>query len=339
VPRQAVVLVGGFGTRLRPLTLEVPKQMLPIGGTTMLERVVSRLAEFGVEEVVLSLGYRPDVFQAEYSDDRCGGIRLSYAIEPEPLDTAGAIAFAARHAGISDTFLAFNGDVLTDLDVGALVDVHRSTGADATIHLIPVEDPSRFGVVPTADDGRVLDFVEKPPAGTAPSNWINAGSYVLEPSVLDLIQPGVPTSIERKTFPQLVADRRLFAHQSDVYWIDAGTPEAYLQANLDEIDGRRTSAAEPVQPEAIVHADAKVARSVIGADARVMAGASVTDSVVMDGATIDEGAIVEQSIVGARSHVGSRSEIRSLSVIGFDRSVAPGTSLDGETQPPQEEWS
>ena len=339
MPRQAVVLVGGFGTRLRPLTLEVPKQMLPVGGVTMLERVVARLASFGVEEAVLSLGYRPQVFRDAYADDTCGGLRLSYAVEPEPLDTAGAIAFAAREAGIDETFLAFNGDVLTELDLDGLVGMHRDRGGEATIHLIPVDDPSRFGVVPVDERGRVLDFVEKPDPGTAPSNWINAGSYVLEPSVLDRIKPGVPTSIERETFPELVRDGALYGFQQDVYWLDAGTPEAYLSANLDEIDGKRGTGPEPVHADATVAADARVERSIIGAGARVESGAAVIDSVIMEGAVVESGASVERSIVGARSTVGSGAALRSLSVVGFDRRVPPSAVLDGDTEPSQEEWS
>ena len=165
---RAIVLVGGFGTRLRPLTLTLPKQMLPVAHTTMLERVVGGLSEAGVTEVVLSLGYRPDTFVEAYPYGSCAGVTLHYAVEPEPLDTAGAIRFAALEAGLDERFLVVNGDVLTDLDVGALWDHHERCGAEATIALTPVEDPSRFGVVPTRDDHSVIDFVEKPDPGTAP---------------------------------------------------------------------------------------------------------------------------------------------------------------------------
>ncbi len=203
---RAVVLVGGFGTRLRPLTAHTPKQMLPIVDRPMIERVVARLADHGVTDAVLSLGYRPDAFLEAYPDDTCAGVALHYAVEPEPLDTAGAIRFAALDGGIEDTFVVVNGDVLTDLDVGALWAFHQRTGAEGTIALTPVDDPSRYGVVPIDDDGRVEAFVEKPPPGTAPTNWINAGTYVLEPSVLDRIPAGRRVSIERATFPEMVAD-------------------------------------------------------------------------------------------------------------------------------------
>ncbi|MBV8462879.1 MAG: nucleotidyltransferase family protein, partial [Acidimicrobiales bacterium] len=196
---RAVVLVGGEGTRLRPLTLTVPKQMLPVAEQPMIERVLGQLARHGVSEAVLSLGYKPDAFINAYPQGTVGDVRVTYAVEPEPRDTAGAIRFAATQAGIDDTFVAVNGDVLTDIDIGSLVELHRQRAAAATIALTPVEDPSAFGVVPTDEEGRVTAFIEKPPRDEAPTNLINAGIYVLEPSVLDLVAPDVRVSIERET--------------------------------------------------------------------------------------------------------------------------------------------
>jgi mannose-1-phosphate guanylyltransferase len=334
---RAVVLVGGFGTRLRPLTLDVPKQMLPVVGVTMLERVVGRLAEHGVDEVVLSLGYRPDVFTEAFPDGHCAGATIRYAVEPEPLDTGGAIAFAAREAAIDETFLALNGDVLTDMDLDELVAMHRATGARGTISLTPVDDPSRYGVVPTDADGRVIDFVEKPAPGTAPSNWINAGTYVLEPSVLDLVAPGARVSIEREVFPSIAADGDLFAVQSDAYWIDAGTPDAYLQANLDLLSGTRGAPLTGISVDASVHPDATVVDSAVGADAKVGAGATVERSVVMAGAIIEDGATLVDSVVGGRATVGAGA-ILTRSLVGFDRSVDSGTELIERRVPPPEEW-
>jgi mannose-1-phosphate guanylyltransferase len=198
---QAVILVGGKGTRLRPLTYAEPKQMLPILGEPMLESVMQNLARHGVTKAVLSLGYLPDRFQAAYPNGVVAGIPVTYAVEPEPLDTAGAIRFAALAAGIDDTFVVVNGDVLTDLDLTRLVSFHTSKGAKATLALHPVDDPSRFGVVPTDEEGRVVAFIEKPPRDEAPTNEINAGTYVLEPSVIDTIEADVPVSVERVTFP------------------------------------------------------------------------------------------------------------------------------------------
>ncbi len=180
---RAVVLVGGEGTRLRPLTLTAPKQMLPIVEQAMVERVLGHLASHGIDEAVLSLGYRPDAFSDAYPDGVIAGVRSTYAVEPTPLDTAGAIRFAATFGGIDDTFVVLNGDVLTDFDISDLVSFHREHGAEGTIGLTPVDDPSSFGVVPTDDDGKVTAFIEKPPRDEAPTNLINAGIYILEPSV------------------------------------------------------------------------------------------------------------------------------------------------------------
>ncbi len=343
---RAVVLVGGFGTRLRPLTLSVPKQMLPVGQVTMLEQVVARLGRAGVTEVVLSLGYRPDVFLEAFPDGRCAGVPLVYAEEPEPLDTAGAIAFAARFAGIDDTFLALNGDVITDLDLAELWQTHLRHGGEATIALTPVEDPSRYGVVPTDDDGRVLDFVEKPDPGTAPSNWINAGTYVLEPSVLDRIPEGQRLSIERVVFPALVADGTIYAMKSDAYWLDAGTISTYLSANLDLLEGAAHNGSSHSGPKLLAVADdavidlaATVSASVVGAGVRIGADSRVSSSVIIAGAVIGSNVTIEGSVIGGRAIVESGAVITNSSVVGFDQIVGAGDQLDGMFVPAREEWS
>ncbi len=336
---RAVILVGGFGTRLRPLTLGAPKQMLPVAGVTMLERVVSRLGAEGIDEVVLSLGYRPEVFTDAFPDGECSGVSLRYAVEPEPLDTAGAIVFAADAAGIDERFLALNGDVLTDLDLRALCDEHARTGAAATIALTPVEDPSRYGVVPLHDDGRVEAFIEKPDPGTAPSNWINAGTYVLEPEVLESVPRDQKTSIERKVFPALVERGVLFGMHSDAYWIDAGTPVAYLQANLDYLNGLRSVEVDAIDPTALVDDSAEVSDSIVGRGSRIESGAVVSGSVLMDGVTVHGGAMIDGSIIGMGATVGERSVVRSLSVLGADTELAPDSLLHGELVPGPDEWN
>src|SRR3546814_2833156 len=186
--------------------------MLPVGNRPMIERVIEHLAAHGVDRAVLSLGYRPDAFRDAYPEGRCLGVDLHYAVAPEPLHTAGAIRFAALDSGIDERFIVGNGDVLPYLDVGALVKVHDAAGAECTIALHRVEDPSAYGVVPTDEHGRVTAFIEKPPRDEAPTNLINAGTYVLEPSVLDRIADGIPVNVERKTFPEMVADGTLYAH-------------------------------------------------------------------------------------------------------------------------------
>ena len=332
----AVILVGGFGTRLRPLTITTPKQMLPVAGATMLERVVAHLGRHGVDRAVLALGYRPDVFTEAFPDGRIAGVELVYAVEPEPLDTGGAIGFAARLAGVSDTFVAVNGDVLTDLDVSEQIAIHRSTGAEGTIALTPVDDPSRFGVVPIDEHGKVVAFIEKPPAAEAPSRWINAGTYVLEASVLDRIEPGRKVSIEREVFPAMVADGTLYAIERDGRWVDAGTPEAYLDATLAHCDGR--AASEPsVAPDARVHDTATVRRSWIGSGAVVGAGAVVEGSLLMEGAWVGEGATVRRSILGPRAFVGAGATLDAHTVVGEGAQVHAGAALSDARVPPESE--
>ena len=331
------MLVGGFGTRLRPLTTHTPKQMLPVVDRPMIEHVVAHLAEHGVDDAVLSLGYRPDAFLEAYPDGRCAGVSLHYAVEPEPLDTAGAIRFAALDAGIDDTFVVLNGDVLTDFDLGKLLSRHAEAAAEGTIHLTPVEDPSRYGVVPTDEDGRVQAFIEKPPRESAPSNWINAGTYVLEPSVIARIPDGRKVSIERETFPAMVADGSLFAVESDDYWIDAGTPAAYLQAQLDLVDGHRAAGpCDGVSPGAVVEAGATVTHSVVMAGAVVEEGAIVVDTVLLPGARVASGGEVTGSVIGPGALVEEGAVVTNLSVLGDGAVVEAGELLDGEHRPEEE---
>ena len=359
---RAVVLVGGEGTRLRPLTFTTPKQMLPIVEQPMIERVLGHLAAYGVDDAVLSLGYRPDAFINAYPDGVIAGVRTTYAVEPAPLDTAGAIRFAAAQAGIDEQFVAVNGDVLTDCDLGALVAFHRGRGAEATIYLTPVEDPSVFGVVPTDDEGRVEAFIEKPPRDEAPTNLINGGIYVLERSVLDRVAPEGRVSIERETFPAMVTERSLYALALEAYWIDTGTPDAYLRAHRDLLAGRRPG---PPAPDAeldpsigpgvwrigsLGDTEGAVQRSLLGTGATVGPGATVEDSVVGAGAVVEESATVvgsvllpgvrvaskatvEGSIIGAGAIVGQRCTVHPLSVVGARAVTASGTVVDGERVP------
>ena len=329
---RAIVLVGGFGTRLRPLTNATPKQMLPIVNRPMIEHVLEHLETHGVTEVVLSLGFKPDAFQEAYPGARHRGVDLVYAVEPEPLDTAGAIRFAARDAGINERVVVCNGDVITDLDVTSLIAQHEAAGAAATIALHRVDNPSAFGVVPTDPDGRVQAFVEKPAPGTEPTNAINAGTYVLEPSVIDGIDDTQPVSIERVTFPNLVEAGELYAFASDTYWIDTGTPANYLQTQLDLLDGVRGVPLDGVHPSAQV-VGVTIERSVIGSGTTIGAGSQVTNSVLMAGAVIGDGAVVSDSIVGAGARVGANSQVRNLSVRGNEAVVERGEILDAMKRP------
>jgi mannose-1-phosphate guanylyltransferase len=355
----AIVLVGGAGTRLRPLTYDIPKQMLPIVDRTLVEHVVAWLGRNGVRRAVLSLGYRPDAFIEAFPAGSINGVMLSYAVEPEPLDTAGAVRFAAECAGIKERCVVLNGDVLTDLELGALVGFHVEHEAEASISLSPVADPSAFGVVPTDHDGRVVDFVEKPPPGTAPTNFINGGVYVLEPSVLDRIALGRPVSIERETFPMLVADGTLFALASDAYWIDTGTPEQYLHAQLDILRGLRSRASLPsadevapglfiaggavveggvsgvayVGPGASVAVGASIADAVLAEGARVLAAGRVERSAVLAGAVVGEGCVVSDSVIGPGAVIGAGARGGQMSVIRSGVEVPAGVVLNGERYP------
>jgi len=325
---KAIVLVGGFGTRLRPLTLTIPKPILPVGHRPILEHVITHLARHGIDQAVLSLGFKPDAFTDAYPTGRCAGVELIYAVEPEPLDTAGAIRFAAGVAGIHEPFVVVNGDVLADVDVTALVDRHRQRGAEGTIGLTGVEDPSAFGVVPTDDRGRVLAFIEKPTREDAPTNLVNAGTYVLETSVLARIPDGRKVSIERETFPQMVAEGTLFALPSNGYWLDTGLPHQYLQANLDMLDRRRENPLPGVAlgEGAKVDPAAVVRHSVVGAGAVVAAGAVLVDSLLLPEVRIEAGARLERSIVGPRSVIGAGSVLTDV-VIGADVEIEANQTL------------
>jgi mannose-1-phosphate guanylyltransferase len=360
---KAVVLVGGEGTRLRPLTYSTPKSLLPIANQPFLERQLAWLEAHGVDEVVLSLGYLPDAFKRHFPERRRGGIGLSYRAEGKPLGTAGGIRYAAE--GIDDRFVVCNGDVLTDLDLSAMVRFHAASGAQATIALTQVEDPSAFGVVPTRPDGEVVGFIEKPPRDLAPTNWINAGIYVLEPSLLARIPPRVNVSIERETFPRMVETRgSLFAFASAGYWLDIGTPAQYLQAHADALAGRLGHVPAPGAVEgpagiwcqgdpdldtgavvraptligegARIEAGARVAASVIGPGVLVGAGARVERSVLLAGAQVCERAVVTDSVVGSDAILKPEAALTDLTLVGAGTSIAAGTRISGGRVPPGE---
>jgi NDP-sugar pyrophosphorylase family protein len=325
----------------------------------MIERVLAYLEGHGVDEAVLSLGYLHEAFEALFPDGRVGNVRLTYAVEPEPLDTAGAVGFAARHAGISERFLVVNGDILTDLDVTAMVAFHVSRRAQATISLARVVDPSAFGLVPIDGEGKVVAFVEKPAPGAVGPSLVNAGTYVLEPSVLDHIPEGRRVSIEREVFPLLANAGTLYGFESPDYWTDTGTPVQYLQAQLDLISGARPGPPAPgarlgpdgvwtigdaefgngvqgpslVGAGASVAADASVEGSVVGAGCRIDSGARVVGSVLLPHVVVEKGAVVSRSVLGRGARVGAGAEVSGVSVLGDGYVVEPGTQLDGARLP------
>lgn len=316
---QAIVLVGGEGTRLRPLTDEVPKPALTLVDRPFLAYMVEWLATHGVTEAVLACGFQPGRLREALGDGEHGGVKLTYVTEPERRGTAGAIRFAAEALGerLEDRFFALNGDVLTDLDLTALRRSHEERGARASIGLYGVEDSSAFGLVDCDAAGTVLDFREK--TGEAAPGAINAGAYVLEREVLDLIPPGREFSIETEVFPRLVGEG-LCALTLSGYWMDIGVPERYLQATWDILEGRVDTGVRPTAPGLFVDAGCTVAesarigpRAVVSAGCTVGAEASVAGSVLLAGAQIGAGAVVSDSIIGE------------------DTVVEPGARVDGTT--------
>ena len=317
----AVVLVGGQGTRLRPLTLSAPKPMLPTAGLPFLTHLLSRIANAGVEHVVLGTSYKARVFESEFGDGSKLGLHIDYVVEDEPLGTGGGIANVSeklRH----DTALVFNGDVLSGANVGALLDCHESNGADVTLHLVRVGDPRAFGCVPTDSEGMVTAFLEK--TQDPPTDQINAGCYVFKREIIDRIPKGRALSVEREVFPGLLSDGlRVCGYVDSSYWRDMGTPEDFVRGSADLVRGIAPSPALGGQRgEMLVHDGAAVSPgalliggTVVGRGAEIGAGARLDGAVIFDGAQIGAGAVIERSIIGFGARIGPRALIRD-GVIG-----------------------
>jgi mannose-1-phosphate guanylyltransferase len=326
---KAVVLVGGEGTRLRPLTETIPKPLVHFMNRPFLDHVLDHLGGHGVDEAILSSSYLEEEFRS-FLDGRTGTPGVRWITEPEPLGTCGAIV-GARDL-LDGTFLVLNGDVLTDLNLGELVDLHRRHGAAATIALTPVDDARAYGLVETDSAGRVLAFREKP-ADPVPGN-VNAGTYVLEPEAIRDVPPGVQVSIERETFPSLIArGDPVYARVSTAYWRDLGTRTAYLQAHIDALDGRidaHCGTPGPLVAEAAaVDPRARLGRhAVVGSGARIEAGASVDRSVALEGAAVGTGAEVDSSILGPRSVVGAGARVAEA-ILAEGARVTEGARLEG----------
>ncbi|ODU22697.1 MAG: GDP-mannose pyrophosphorylase [Pseudonocardia sp. SCN 73-27] len=331
---EAVVLVGGQGTRLRPLTLSAPKPMLPTAGVPFLAHLLSRIRAAGVRRVVLGTSYLAETFEEHFGDGDALGLDLTYVVETEPLGTGGGIRNVAEHL-TADEVLVFNGDVLCGTDLRAVVGTHRDTKADVTLHLVRVPDPRAYGCVPTDGDSRVLEFLEKTPE--PPTDQINAGCYVFRREVLEAIPTGRPVSVERETFPGLLAaGARLSGHVDDAYWRDMGTPADLVQGSADLVRGIAPSAALPgptgdvlAVTGAEVAADADVAGgTVVGKGAVVGAGARVIGSMIYDGAVVAEGAVVENSVLARNARVEAGAIVAD-GVIGDDAVVGELCELRG----------
>ncbi|MCH9642567.1 MAG: NDP-sugar synthase [Actinomycetia bacterium] len=328
----AVVLVGGMGTRLRPLTLSAPKPMLPTAGLPFLTHLLSRIAAAGIEHVVLGTSFKAEVFESEFGDGSKLGLQIDYVVEEEPLGTGGGIANVASRLR-NDTAIVFNGDVLSGCDLGALLESHSSNAADVTLHLVRVGDPRAFGCVPTDSDGRVTAFLEK--TQDPPTDQINAGCYVFKRSVIDEIPKGRALSVEREVFPGLLTDgRRVFGYVDATYWRDMGTPEDFVRGSADLVRGIAPSPALNHQRgESLVHDGASVAPgalliggTVIGRGVEIGARARLDGAVIFDGVSVGAGAVIERSIIGFGARIGPRALIRD-GVIGDGADVGARCEL------------
>jgi mannose-1-phosphate guanylyltransferase len=335
-PLEAIVLVGGQGTRLRPLTLSAPKPLLPTAGVPFLAHLLARAAAGGVTHVVLATCYKAEMFAAVLGDGEQFGLSIDYVQEEQPLDTAGGIRNAAaslRGTGPADPVVALNCDILSGHDLRAQVDLHIKTDAAVTLHLVEVADPARFGVVPTDESGRVTAFLEKTPEPV--TNLINAGCYVFRREVIDQIPAGRRVSVERETFPGLIeAGALVMGYPESSYWLDVGTPQAFVRGSCDLVLGRLPGPAVPgphgpslVLADATVADDADVSGgTVVGVGASVGSGATVFGSVLFDGAAVGEGAVVRDSILGRGAIVAPGAELHDA-VIGDEAYIGAGNEL------------
>ena len=334
--REAILLVGGQGTRLRPLTLGTPKPLLPVAGVPVTVHQIERARAAGIERIVLGTSYRSEVFAEQLGDGRALGVEIAYAVEDEPLGTGGAIRNAAGHlrSGPDDPVMVLNGDVLSGVDYAALVEAHERADAVVTLHLVRVPDPSAYGLVPTDATGRVLAFREKPTsAEEIVTDQINAGCYVFRRSAIDAIPADRPVSVERETFPMMLDEHALIQGVvDDSYWLDLGTPWDFVRGSADLVRGIAPWEGH-VPAESLVLDGADIARSAdvgggttVGRGARIGAGARVHGAVVLDGAHVGEGAVVEDSVVGFDAVIGDGA-IVSASVIGDGARIGPGNEL------------
>ncbi len=337
---QALVLAGGEGTRLRPLTLTLPKPVMPLAGRPFLSFMLDWLHRHGVDEALLSCGYRSEDVERVLGHEH-RGMKLRYVVEDEPLGTAGPLRLALDEGVLADSVLVLNGDCLTDIDLTAQLRQHEATGAAGTLALVAVEDTSSYGVVPTHEDGRVEAFLEKRP-GPAPTNRINAGAYVLERSVVEMVPSGRAVSIEREIFPELVDDG-LYGFLSDGYWIDIGTPERYMESTYDLLAGRVDSDLPPrdetgsliydpcitsgarIGPLSVlgrhcsVGDGSTVERSVLHDDVRVGRDCEIVEAVLAEGARVEDGARI-----GPDAIVGGGATVAAGAVVAPGARIAPG---------------
>jgi len=336
---QALILAGGEGTRLRPLTTTVPKPVVPLVDRPFIAFMLEWLRRHDVDDVIMSCGFLASGVRNVLGEGHAYGLRIRYVEEPHPLGTGGAVKHA--ESLLDERFLMLNGDTLTDLDLGAQIAQHEQTGAVATLALVEVEDPSHYGLVRLADDGQVREFVEKPSADTVDVNTVSAGAYVLERSVLDLLAPEQPASIERDVFPRLVG-AGLFGRVADGYWLDIGTPERYLQGTFDILEGVVATAVQERLGDQFlsVAADVESAGRIIPAaivepGCRIGAGARIGGRVVLErGVSVGDETMIERAVVMQGAEIGAHCVLRGCIVAGGvrigDRTHVEGLAVIGE---------
>ncbi len=330
---KAVILVGGLGTRLLPLTEDTPKALMPLLNRPFMEHVIAHLRWYGVRDIVLALHYLPETIREALGDGSDLGVRLTYSLEDEPLGTAGAVGNAAPH--LDETFFVLNGDVFTDLDLDRMLAYHYEKGAVATIAMHRVADPSAYGVIESDADGRVRRFVEKPPREEATSDWINAGTYILEPEVLALIPSG-HYMFEHGHFPALLAaGKPVYGYRDEGYWTDMGRPEHYLALSEDLLLGRTDSHLVALPPDGLacpesgINAAAALTPPVlIGEGCRIAPGAAVSGPVVMGGkCRLAEDAVVSAAVLWDDVNIGAGARLSNC-IVGRGVDVAPGSQLE-----------
>jgi mannose-1-phosphate guanylyltransferase len=348
---QAVILVGGEGTRLRPLTSTVPKPVVPLVDRPFIAYMLQWLAEHGVDDVIMSCGFLATSVRNVLGDGSAYGVRLRFVEEPDPRGTAGALKFA--ESMLDERFLMLNGDVLTDIDLSAQVAQHERTRAKATLALVPVDDPSAYGLVHLDPENEVLDFVEKPSSDQIDTNLISAGAYVLNREILDLVPPDKKVSIEREVWPLLVGNG-LYGHPSESYWLDIGTPARYLKATFDIIEGNVSTAVRErlgedylaiapdaevsgrAVPPALLERGVRIAEgahagslAVLGEGVTLAEGATVERAVVLDGTEIGEGCVLRDCIVAAGCRIGPRTHVTSGAVLGEGVTLGADNAIAG----------
>ncbi|MFN0138496.1 MAG: sugar phosphate nucleotidyltransferase [Pyrinomonadaceae bacterium] len=337
---QALILAGGKGTRLRPLTVYTPKPIVPVMNRPFLLYQIDILRAAGITDITLSLSYQPDKIEQILGDGSEYGVSLRYITEPNPLGTGGAYRFAAEN--LNDTTVVFNGDILTDFDLSTLIEFHRGKCAVATLTLVPVDDPSRYGLVELDQENSIRRFLEKPePSELAKLqiNTINAGIYVLEPQVLDLIAKDTNRSFEYDVFPEILARKLPFYGKvlTDEYWLDIGTPASYLRAHHDFLKGKIKGFDIQKADLSDVATHAKIDKvSIIGENCTIKPGATITNSVIGAGVLIEEKAVIENSVIWPHTRVSSAAEIRGSVIarschIGRNVTVGEGTVLGDKT--------